>query len=327
MRRICAPTPLQFFFDILVAAVDVIHAVDDRLAFRHQRRQHQRSRSPQIGSQHRRRAQWRWAAHHRAPSFDLDVRAHAHHFQRVHEPVLENVFRDDRRALGLGGQRHVLRLHVGGEAGILFGHNVRGFDGIVAHHAHRIGGVPRLDSDFGQLFEQRAEMRGIAARDVQVSAGHGSRNDERGGFDAVRNDSVFRAVQLADALHPNGRSARAFDLRSHLVEQVGEVGDFGLAGAILHHGFALGQGGGHEQVFRAGHGDLVEHNFAALEPVGAGLDVSVVLRDFRAQAFQSFDVKIDGTRADSATAREEKRVPVRSAPPAAPAPAMKPASA
>ena len=50
----------EFFFDVFVAAVDVVHAVDDRLTFRHQRCQHQRSRSPQIGRQHRRRAQRRW---------------------------------------------------------------------------------------------------------------------------------------------------------------------------------------------------------------------------------------------------------------------------
>src|SRR6202040_3537837 len=50
---------------------------------------------------------------------NLDVRAHSHHFQRVHKTVFEDVFDDDRRPLGLGRQRHVLRLHIGGEAGIL----------------------------------------------------------------------------------------------------------------------------------------------------------------------------------------------------------------
>ncbi len=88
---------------------------------------------------------------------------------------------------------------------------------------------------------------------------------------------------LRHALYANGGSARAFDLRAHLVQQVGEVGDFGLASAVLHDGFALGEGRGHQQVFSAGDGDLVEYDFAALEPVGAGFDVAVVLRDFGAQ--------------------------------------------
>ena len=119
----------------------------------------------------------------------------------------------------------------------------------------------------------------------------------------------FAPCSLLDALHADGGGARAFDLRAHLVEQVGEVGNFGLAGAVLHDGFALGQGRGHEQVFGAGDGDFVEHNFAALEAVGAGFNVAVLLRDFRAQTFQSFDVKIDGPRADGASAGKRNAGP------------------
>ena len=57
-------------------------------------------------------------------------------------------------------------------------------------------------------------------------------DDEGAGLDAVGNDAVLRAVQFADALDADGGSARAFDLRAHLVEQVGQVGDFGLARAF-----------------------------------------------------------------------------------------------
>ena len=38
----------------------------------------------------------------------------------------------------------------------------------------------------------------------------------------------------------------------------GEVGDLGLAGAVLQHRLAVGEDGGHEQVLGAGDGDLVE---------------------------------------------------------------------
>ena len=60
----------------------------------------------------------------------------------------------------------------------------------------------------------------------------------------------------------------------------------------------------------------------ALQAVGAGFNVTVFLSDLRAQTFQSLDVKIDRTRADGAAARQAKRAPVRSARPAAPAPAI-----
>ena len=98
-------------------------------------------------------------------------------------------------------------------------------------------------------------------------------------------------------------------MRAHFVQQVGQVGDFGLAGAVLHDGFAVGQRRGHQQVFGAGDGNFVEDNLAALQPFGAGFDVAVLLRDLRAQPFQSLDVQIDGTRADGAAAGQRNAGP------------------
>ena len=65
---------------------------------------------------------------------------------------------------------------------------------------------------------------------------------------------------------------------------------------------ALGEGRGHQQVFGAGDGDLVEDNLRAFEAIGRGLDVAVFLRDLRAEAFESLDVEIDGACADGASA-------------------------
>ena len=83
---------------------------------------------------------------------------------------------------------------------------------------------------------------------------------------------------LADALDANRRSACALDFGAHGVEQGGEVGDLGFAGAILHDGFAVGERRGHEQVFGSGDGDFVEDDFSAAEAVGGGFDVAVFLR-------------------------------------------------
>ncbi len=68
------------------------------------------------------------------------------------------------------------------------------------------------------------------------------------------------------------------------------------------NGLAVGESRGHEQVFGAGDGDLVENNFRAFEAVGGGFDVAVLLRDLRAETFESLDVEIDGTSADGAAA-------------------------
>jgi len=49
------------------------------------------------------------------------------------------------------------------------------------------------------------------------------------------------------------------------LSRVGEIGDFGLAGAVLEDGLSVGEGCGHEEVFGAGDGDLVEDDVRAVE--------------------------------------------------------------
>ena len=103
-------------------------------------------------------------------------------------------------------------------------------------------------------------------------------------------------------MHADGRRARALDLRAHGGEQRGQVDDLGLARAVLHQRFALGQHRGHQQVFGAGDGDLVEDQMRAVQALGARLKIAVLLRDHRAHLLQALDVQIDGTAADGAAA-------------------------
>src|SRR5271155_6084234 len=58
-----SPNAAQLFFDVLITAVHVVDAVENRFAIGDKRSQHQRSRSPQIGAHHGRRRERRLAAH------------------------------------------------------------------------------------------------------------------------------------------------------------------------------------------------------------------------------------------------------------------------
>ena len=118
-----------------------------------------------------------------------------------------------------------------------------------------------------ELGDEGAEVGGVAAVDVEVAAGDGAGDEEGAGLDAVGVDAVACAVEFGDALDADGGGAGAFDLGAHGDEQGGEVGDFGLAGAVFEEGFAFGEDGGHEEVFGAGDGDLVEDDVRALEAV------------------------------------------------------------
>ncbi len=203
----------------------------------------------------------------------------------------------------LGGERHVLRLHVGGEAGVFLGGDIDGLrlPSLRTRSESALMVSMRAPASVS-LRDDSAEMAGIAVGDAEVAAGDGSGDEEGSRLDAIGIDAMLRAVKLVDALDADGCGACAFDLRAHGGEQGGEVGDFGLAGAVLEEGFALGEDGGHEQVFGAGDGDLVEDDVRALEAFGAGLDVAVLVADDRAHAFESLDVQVDGAAADGAAA-------------------------
>ena len=145
-------------------------------------------------------------------------------------------------------------------------------------------------------------MGGIAAVDVEVAAGDGSGDEEGSCLDAVGVDAMACAVQLVDALYVDDAGAGAFDLCAHGDEQRGEVGDFGLAGAVLQDGFAVGEHGGHQQVFGAGDGDLVEDDVRAFKALCRGFEVAVLLGDGGAHGFEALDVEVDGAAADGAAA-------------------------
>ena len=159
-----------------------------------------------------------------------------------------------------------------------------------------------LDAALLKLCDDGAEVRGVAAVDVEVAAGDGGGDEEGAGLDAVRIDAVLGAVELCDAFDLDGAGAGAFDLGAHGVEQGGEVGDLGFAGAVFEEGFAVGEGGGHEEVFGAGDGDLVEDDVRAFEAVGAGFEIAVLLGDGGAHGLEALDVEVDGAAADGAAA-------------------------
>ena len=169
-------------------------------------------------------------------------------------------------AFGLGGEGHVLGLHVGGKAGILFGGDVGGVDRSLPSLRTRTEFGPRMSGGAGLLQAWRSRRRGDQGcsrrrtRSPRVMAP--AMRKVR--LHTVGIDAVMRAVKLGDAVDVDGGRSSAFDLRSHGNEEGGEIADFGLASAVFHQGFAFGEGG-HEQIFSAGDGDFVEDDVRAFE--------------------------------------------------------------
>ena len=105
-----------------------------------------------------------------------------------------------RSAFGLRGQCHVLRLHVRGKAGILFGGHIGGneFVAIVNANGGRIKNFDRHARSL-QLGDDGAEMgRGtVGYADVAVGDRRGYQEGTR--LNAIGNDGVRGAAKFFDA--------------------------------------------------------------------------------------------------------------------------------
>src|SRR6266478_8932994 len=148
-------------------------------------------------------------------------------------------------------------------------------------------------------------MVGSAIGDRQITASDGPRDEEGAGFNAVGDHGVLGAVKFLHAANVQRGSGVARDAGSHLAKHDDEVGHFRLAGGIFEKGFAVGEGGGHQNIFGSGDGDFFEDYVRALQAAAIanfGFNVAMGHGNFGAHFFERSEMQIDGPRADSAAA-------------------------
>ena len=83
-----------------------------------------------------------------------------------------------------------------------------------------------------------------------------------------------------------------------------QIGDLGFARGVLEYRLAVGQHGGHQQIFRTSHRDRVKNDVRPFEPVGTRADVALFDRDSGTHGLQTVDVQIDGSGANRTAARQ-----------------------
>ena len=255
---------LEFFLDRRIAAIDMIDALDIGAAVGHQRGKHQARRSAQIRRHHGRRGQAFDALDDGGVALQADFRAHAPHFQHVHEAVLKNRFDDGADAVRHGVERRELRLHVGGESRIRCRANIDGrrpfpshvdFDPRVAHLNTGAGLLELVDDGIHVL---RARIFY-----TNVAAGDGARHQIRARFNSIRQNFIGRSAQALHALDDDSVGARTLDLGAHGNQEIRKINHLGLARGVLQDRLALGQGRCHHEIFRAGDRDRLEHQARA----------------------------------------------------------------
>src|ERR1044072_2951363 len=100
-----------------------------------------------------------------------------------------------------------------------------------------------------KFIEHCREMLRAAVDYIEMASCDRSGDDESTRFNTVWNDRVLCASELVYAFDSHRACARAFDSRSHLVEQLREVNHLGLARDVIQDAHSVGEAGGHHQVF------------------------------------------------------------------------------
>ena len=224
----------------------------------------------------------------------------------MHEAVFKNRFRHRAGAFGHQIERHELRLHVGGKAGVFGGAKALRLQGAFAANAHAALLGQHLGPGLLQLVDHGPQVvgAGIAQKGLAPRGGHGAQKGAR--FNAVGHHLVLAAVQLLHPVDDDAAGAVASDFCAHADEHFRQIGDFGLHGGVFQHRAPFGQAGGHEEIFGAGHrhhvGADVRPAQALLPQRQAGQHVAVIDGDFRTHGLQAFDVLIDRARANGAAA-------------------------
>src|SRR6266508_721889 len=119
-----SPEPVEFLLHLLVTAVQMVDAFDDRLAMRCQGRERQSRRGSQVACHHAGPHQADGPLDDRGSPVEADPRSHTLEFRHVVETILEDRLGDSRHALHARRQSHPLGLQVRGKAGVRSSRNV-----------------------------------------------------------------------------------------------------------------------------------------------------------------------------------------------------------
>ena len=82
-------------------------------------------------------------------------------------------------------------------------------------------------------------------------------------------------------------------MRAHLVEQLAQVGDLGLAGGVVDDGRALRPHGSHHEVLGCANRWELEQHTGALQILGTGVDVAVRRVELGTEFLQATHVHVD----------------------------------
>ena len=112
-------------------------------------------------------------------------------------------------------------------------------------------------------------------------------------------------MQTLNTIDDKTAGAFAGDVGSHGAQQMDKINNLWLFRSIFQHSCALGERGGHEQIFRCAHGNCFKTDVRAGQAIGClCLHIATGDGDFCPHLFQGADMQVHRPGANGAAARK-----------------------
>src|SRR5690606_20796600 len=217
-------------FYALVAAIDVIDAIDHRFALSGETGNDETGRRPQITRHDRSALELLHAGDDGSIALDIDVRTHTVHSMGLNHAVLKHCFDHGASALGDSVERSELRLHIRRKARVRRRAHIDCAGTAPVHvELDPVVAAAHLGPRLLQLEQYCLESVRAGIFELDAPAGCGCGDPIGAGLDAVGHHRVDAAVQALNALDDNALAAVAFYLGAHRDQALREIDNLGLA--------------------------------------------------------------------------------------------------
>ena len=224
----------------------------------------------------------------------------------MHVAVFKDRLFQNALAVRDGERGHHLRLQIRRESRERSSRNSRrGQPPVQALDAYAFRSLADFSAYLMDFFSEGGNQIQPAADEIQVASGDDRRQHVCAKLNPVRNHGMRAAVQLVYALNDDLTCPVAFDPRPHGAEAASQIEDFRFASRVPDGGRAFRERRRQHDVFRRSDGNRRKLDARSGQAVsGIRMNIAVLEFQLRAELSQTFQVQIDRTRSDRATARK-----------------------
>ena len=182
-----------------------------------------------------------------------------------------------------------------------------------SHNPYRIVRFFHIAADFHQLRADGFQMLGNHILHRHIPSGGRCREHKGTSFNLVGDDGIFCSVELLHTADPDHIRSRALDVRSHAVQEIGEIHHMGFLCGVLDDGKTVRKGRRHHDIDGRPHADHVHVQMTPLQGLRFRDDQAMFDTHVCPQRLKSLDVLVDWTASDvTAAGKSHFRLPVLS---------------